>query len=476
MHIVYLALAAAEKTSQAVQATTETVSDTEPSTFVVWLDNNGLNIIIAVAIVIFAYVFRWIFLKWLKHKILSLTSKTKTEYDNLIASAVLKPIGFVILVSGFYLAIRIGTQYYHQNDAGHPILKFLNTAIITLFSLIVGWVLWRLIDVLELFLVNFTKKTESTLDDQLVPLVRKAARILVVCITGLLVIENLGGSVTGLVAGLGVGALTFALAGQEIVSNLFGSVIIFVDRPFNIGDVIKVDGEVGVVSEVGFRSTRITTFDKTEIVIPNRDVAHKKIENISKRPMRKVRFVFSVAVSSAPDNLAKFVNAIQDLLDKQEAIAEGAVAKISGFGEMGVEILVQYWLKNLDYSLSLATNETVVLNIMKFAREFDCPVVSRLVATSENTSELVKPEQEKAYQQSAVRQRAIEQAKSEKQPAAEFKPTKKQLQYLKVYKKNLGKNLTLKQLAEESGISYNTIMTWRRSEAFNNWLEQSSKL
>ncbi len=432
---------------------------------------------IAVGIVVAAVIFRWFFIKWIQLRILKFTEKTKTEYDDMIMNAVLKPVSFVIIVVGIYFAIKFGTTYFHDNSAENNFLHFLNTALVTFFSLIIGWILWRLIDVLEIFLINFTAKTKSSLDDQLVPMVRKGCRILVICLTSLLVIENAGGSVSAIMAGLGVFALAFALAGKEFVSNLFGSVVIFIDRPFNIGDVVVIDGQTGTVREVGVRSTRIETFEKTEIVMPNKDVAHKRIENLSKRPKRRSRYQFCVAIDSNHDDIQKFLVGLTKYLNDQKDIDENPVVKITGFDDMGIAILIQYWIKKMDYALSLDINQDLVLKTIELSQKYNCPLSTKRIAQSAGitVSQLVQPTAKEEIAPASTEKSAKKPAKKTAKKAkadGDFQPTGLQEKYLKACIDNKDEGLTLKQLSKKSGVAYATIMKWRKNPHFTEWLDK----
>ena len=124
------------------------------------------------------------------------------------------------------------------------------------------------------------QQTETKLDDQLVPLARRALKIFIVSIGTVFVLQNLNYDVASLIAGLGIGGLAFALAAKDTIANLFGSATIFASRPFQIGDWVVIGGSTeGVVESVGFRSTRVRTFYNSLIGIPNAKVADAVVDN-----------------------------------------------------------------------------------------------------------------------------------------------------------------------------------------------------
>ncbi|MBN1758779.1 MAG: mechanosensitive ion channel family protein [Chitinispirillaceae bacterium] len=113
------------------------------------------------------------------------------------------------------------------------------------------------------------KRTESKLDDQLIPIVRRSSKVFFFVIGVVLVLQNMGYSVGSLIAGLGIGAVAIAMASKDTVANLFGSLMIFLDKPFHIGDWIEMGSIEGTVEVVGLRTTRIRTFANSLITMPN---------------------------------------------------------------------------------------------------------------------------------------------------------------------------------------------------------------
>ncbi|MDF1557972.1 MAG: mechanosensitive ion channel, partial [ANME-2 cluster archaeon] len=216
-------------------------------------------------IILLTYIVRFVFLYIVEKKLIHLTQKTSNEFDDLLVHASKAPIGYLILLHGFYIAIvtlqlpeTIGVV-----DVG-VIIK--NVYILTL-SFILLYYLFKLIDLVGHFIFMVTGKTDSKLDDQLAPLIVKSLRIFVITMGILFILNNFGYNIASLLAGLGIGGLAFALAAQDTVSNLFGSFTIFSDKPFHMGDWIEIGDFEGTVEEVGFRSTRIRRFDQAQVTV-----------------------------------------------------------------------------------------------------------------------------------------------------------------------------------------------------------------
>lgn len=229
----------------------------------------------------------------------------------------------------------------------------------------------RLVDVATDFFVQHAARTESKLDDQLIPLVSRAAKVTIFLLGVVFVLENLGVDVGSLLAGLGLGGLAFALAAKDTVENLFGSITIFTDRPFQIGDWIVVDGSIeGVVEEVGFRSTRIRTFYKSLVSVPNAKVANSKIDNMGQRPYRRQTATLGVRYDTPVERLDTFVKRVEQSLRDNPKVWDGVLeVHFTGFGASALEIMLYFFLDVPDWHTELAERAKAYMRIMQIAEE-----------------------------------------------------------------------------------------------------------
>ena len=195
-------------------------------------------------------------------KIIPLLKRTRFAFDNLLAEAASKPVGWLLFLGGFGVAFGVLTLPTEPNVRG-----FVFGTLKVLLVADAMWFLFRLVDVGVHYLSAVAEKTESKLDDQLVPVIRKALKATIAVISFVWVIQLLGYNVSSLLAGLGIGGLAVALALQDTLANFFGSIFIILDRPFAVGDWIKIGETEGVVEEIGFRSTRIRTWPTTVVAI-----------------------------------------------------------------------------------------------------------------------------------------------------------------------------------------------------------------
>ncbi len=170
---------------------------------------------------------------------------------------------------------------------------------------------YRLVNLAAQYAMKVAEKTETTLDDQLVPFVRKIAKVLVVLTGVLFIIDNLGYDITALLAGLSIGGLAVALAAQDTIKNFFGSLVIFTDRPFRQGDYILYDSIEGTIEDIGLRSTRIRTPYNSLVSVPNAHLADAAIDNLGMRVYRRLRAVASVTYDTPPEKIELFVEALR---------------------------------------------------------------------------------------------------------------------------------------------------------------------
>jgi MscS family membrane protein len=193
---------------------------------------------------------------------------------------------------------------------------------------------------------NYVGKTESTLDDQLAPFFTKALKVIAVSCGILFGLQGLGFNVVSLLAGLGLGGLALALAAQDTAANLFGSITILLDRPFQIGDFVRITDTEGTVEEVGFRSTRIRTPYNSLVTLPNSLVAKEKIDNFTLRPTRQLKHNLGFTYSSKLESLNAFCEHVRYYIAQSNHIsAENSVVELDSFGESSINVLVQFNVK-----------------------------------------------------------------------------------------------------------------------------------
>lgn len=232
----------------------------------------------------------------------------------------------------------------------------------------VGYLVYRLVDVMDRYLSGFAGRTENKLDDMLVPLVGKSVRVTVAVLVVIQVAEVvIGGPLTTILAGLGVGGLAVALAGKDTIRNFFGSLVILGDKPFQVADRVVIDGHDGFVETVGFRSTKLRRLDGSLVSIPNGDLVDKSIENISSRPSIKRVANITVTYDTSPDKLREAVAIVKDVLADHEGMDPEFPPRVyfSEFDDCSLNIVVYYWYHPPEWWPYLAFSERVNFEILE---------------------------------------------------------------------------------------------------------------
>ena len=241
-----------------------------------------------------------------------------------------------------------------------------------LVLLISSWGVWRLLSVFDEILKTKAKDPEHWLDIGIVPLIGMSLRILVMITAGIVIAQNLGYSVSGLVASLGLGGAALALASKDTIANLFGSLMIVIDKPFKVGDWIKGSGFEGVVEEIGFRSTRIRTFGKTIENIPNNLLANIKVENMDRRKdeglnVRRIKMNVGVDYGVNADKMELILAGLKEILKNDEGVDQRMtqLVRFTDFGESTLDIFLYYFADSADWDYYLSVRERVNMKIMR---------------------------------------------------------------------------------------------------------------
>lgn len=265
--------------------------------------------------------------------------KTKTKADDLILSLLEGPVLFTLFVVGLYF----GKRFLYFSETGAIVY---NHAVSILFIINIAWYLIRFINgVITHYLKPLTSKTDTDLDDHLLPIMKKLVNLIVIVIVGIMIIDKFGYNVGSLLAGLGLGGLAFALAAQDLVSNLFGGIAILMDKPFKLGDRIKVDDVDGYVREIGLRTTRVETFGGTMVVLPNSKVVDSVTENVSYEKERRMVFTIGVEYGTTLAKLEKAKKLVEQNLKKVKGLNhEKYSVYFVEFAASSLNIRVQYWI------------------------------------------------------------------------------------------------------------------------------------
>ena len=308
-------------------------------------------------------IFRKVFEFILENYIHKLAKKTTFTWDDDLIDGIDKPSGFIFMMF-FWLATFTNLQL------SVTVNNYLSLILEIAVSVGFIWLFYNLSDVFSKYLGVLTSKTETKLDDQLVPLIRKTLRFFVLVMGIILILQNNGYNVASLIAGLGIGGLAVALAARDTLANFFGSVTIFVDKPFRIGDWIKVAGVEGTVEEVGFRSTRIRTFYNSLVSVPNSNISNNEVDNLGLREYRRLLTTLNLTYSTSPEQMEAFVEGIKAIVKSNSHFRQDFYeVHFNAFGAHSLDVMVYVFFKVPDWSTELQQKHNFFLEVLKLAKE-----------------------------------------------------------------------------------------------------------
>lgn len=304
----------------------------------VYYDNTLGQWLIALLLIVLFFVLGkavyWVSNRWIK----SLTGKTQTQIDDLIVDMIEEPL--VVLITLIGIRYSLSTLNIFDNLA-----HFIGTIFQFAITLIVAWLLIRLYDAFHnQYFVKLAAKTETDLDDQLLPIIRTGLKFTVISLAVLIGLNNAGYNVSAILAGLGIGGLAIALAAQDSVANLFGGIMVFIQRPFKMGDRINVAGVEGYVREVGLRSSLVETVHGEKILLPNKFFSSEAVSNLDVAIYYYQAETFHIHRNTPLGQIETVLLTLKETINQNEHIvwSEPLLATV---GEYAFDIQIDYGVK-----------------------------------------------------------------------------------------------------------------------------------
>ena len=307
----------------------------------------------------------WIF----SNVIRRLTSKTKTNLDDVLIDKLEKPLTYLVLILGYWISI-------HYLVFKEEVELVLENVAYFLLVIDVTAILSRIVDALITeIIMPISEKSDSSFDNQLIPVIQKGVRSIIWILGIIIGLDNIGFDITAMIAGLGIGGLALALAAQDSVKNIFAGIMIFLDKPFRIKDRIQVDGFDGIVEEVGLRSTRLRTLEGRIVTIPNSRFTDNSVTNVTSQPTLKVKLNLGLTYDTDEVQMQKAIDILEDIVKNQEAITDDYAAGFNGFGDFSLNILFIYYVKPDSHWLDTQTlvNKEILRRFNKEGLEFAFP-------------------------------------------------------------------------------------------------------
>ncbi len=329
------------------------------------------------------------------------------HHDQTFVDLLLKPFEFFITLTTCYLAVNQLSHplqvvmFHYKNivdkvkvNATFTIGEFIDKVFLFLIILSVFWIILRIIDFIAVVLLNRALKTKDKAEVQLVPFLKELLKFIVAFI-GFFVLLGYVFEVNAvsLITGLGIGGIAIAMAAKDSLENLLGSFLIFMDKPFTVGDVVNVNGVEGAIEKVGFRSTTIRSTDKTSIVIPNRSMISGALENLTRRNFRRVKFSIGLTYETPNKDIKNIVVQISEYL-KQQPQVKDPVVNFDSFGDSTLNVQVIFLVSDLAYNDFANVKQDINFKIIDIVKEngsdFAYPTqrsISEVTATSDNKNQ-----------------------------------------------------------------------------------------
>ncbi|MCB0495136.1 MAG: mechanosensitive ion channel family protein [Cyclobacteriaceae bacterium] len=314
------------------------------------------------SLVIFGFLFNKV-LSWGTHYVITriLFRVGKKKVATSYIRPVVRPLSLLVvlaIVNMFLPILQLPLEVSHY-------LGLAISASLPFFGTLAAY---KVVDIVALYFEKLALKTESTLDDQLVPLFRKIAKTFVIVIGAVFVLANLNIKLVPLLATLSIGGLAFALAAQDTIKNFFGSLMIFVDKPFQVGQWISAEGIDGTVEEVGLRSTRIRTFSNSLIYVPNGKLADATIDNHGLRAYRRFSTQLAVTYDTPPELIEVFVEGLRRIvLEHPNTWKDNFNIYLNDLNSHSLDIKFYIFFELPTWAEELKARHEIIMSILKLA-------------------------------------------------------------------------------------------------------------
>lgn len=318
---------------------------------------------ISLGILLLFLLFRKIFTKYIFQIILRLSKKTPTQIFSHVLLSFEKPVRWLFVIIGIYVAVR----YFPYIDHTNPMfMKLIRASVIILLS----WGLYNVSSASSAIFHKLNEKTSIEIDQLLIPILSKAIRFVIIAISITIIAQEFEYDVNGFIAGLGLGGLAIALAAQDAVKNLFGGFVIITEKPFSIGDWIMTPSVEGTVENITFRSTLVRTFAQALVTVPNSVLANETITNWSKMGKRRITFNLRITYDTPKEKVDKVAKRIKDYLRNNPAIHQETIfVTFDTFNESSLDLFLYFFTKTTVWGEYLDIKHEVNLKIMEILEE-----------------------------------------------------------------------------------------------------------
>lgn len=301
--------------------------------------------IISLSIIIGALLLNKVIILLNKHVIQKITAKTNNRLDDILFRMLEAPVLLGIILFAIWVAAK-------RLNIGDNVELFISKTYKVLTVINITWFISRLVNALieEFWVPKAEGGQAKHLDTHLLSILRRTILFVIWALGVVSALGNAGYDVKALLGTLGIGGLAFALAAQDTIKNIFGGVTIFTDRPFRIGDHVKVEGFEGFIEDIGMRSTRLRTMEKRLVTIPNYRMVDAAIENVTDEPMRRILWKIGLTYQTTPEKMQEAIHLLKTINERVPGVSDtGTLASFNEFGDFAMIITFIYYIrKNAD--------------------------------------------------------------------------------------------------------------------------------
>jgi small-conductance mechanosensitive channel len=318
--------------------------------------------VVIVSIIIIGFLLQLILTKLLKRTVIKKMSRQGAAVQNSkgTRSIAIMSMGFCWYFLIPYTGVESGLT--HTLEKGCLIVALVASVL----------VISRVLDLVMNVFQDKAEHTETKLDDVLLPMLRKILKFGTIIVGFTVVASNLGIDVGTLIAGLGIGGLAFALAAKDTVENIFGSLTLLFDRPFEVGDWVVIDGVEGTVESIGLRSTRVRTFYCSEVSVPNANLIRANVDNYGRRTYRRIKTNLGMTYDSPPEKLEAFCEGIRELIRNHPHTRKDYYhVYLNNFDASSLNILLYCFLDVPDWAIELRERQRLFMDIIRLANRLE---------------------------------------------------------------------------------------------------------
>lgn len=350
--------------------------------------NSVLNYILFASILFVGLAFKKIFSRCVGTLSFKLLGGFGTGQNaHVFVSLLLRPIELLFTCTAAYLAINQldyplnkvvfsrkikGTTLQIPSHYEVTAINIIDKVFEFLFIVSAFWIILRIIDFIAHVFMQKASLVESKMGEQMIPFIKDLAKVIAIILGAFVIMGSVFElNIAAIVAGLGVGGIAIGLAAQDTLKNLLGSFTIFADKPFVVGDHVRVDKFEGTVERVGFRSTLLRTVDKTLVTIPNSRVSNDLLENLTLRNLRRVKFDVGLEYDTPLEKLKMIAKEIESYVSMHHGTREDALVHFDAFGPSSLNLQVRYYIEEISYSQYSLIREEVNYKIMEIVYQHE---------------------------------------------------------------------------------------------------------